>query len=287
MRNSLECPSFFEWNGHYYLIVGLCGCYASATPDFREYDDMALDGRDVYDGLVVPMVISWKDNRRLICGWVAPFGTCFVWRELVQLPDHQLGIRWAPEFVPQAKSGVLLQRGPFRSGEPVTLTAVETGFSGCSMTVDGSKGGKIALRIIPENGNACELQIDLDGKWAQFEEIPAGREKEFAKPLPLIREIMDEWRDRITYFRNLPREVQKNCHFSSGNFRLDKLRGTDGKFELKVVFKYEKKYPATIIDAEIAGLRTMVSFRGGFKVKSVMLMTSGGAYAENIIRQEF
>lgn len=286
MRNSLECPSFFEWNGHYYLIVGLCGCYSSATPGFEEYDDMALDGRDVYDGLVVPMVIPWKDNRRLICGWVAPFGTCFVWRELVQLPDHQLGIRWAPEFIPRAKSANRLPE-PCRSGEPAVLAGVQTDFCGCSMTVDGSKGGKIALKIIPETGNACELQIDLDEKWAQFEETEPGRKNEFAKPLPLIREVMEEWRDKITCFRDLPWNVQRKCHFSSKDFRIDKLRGTDGKFELKLVFKYEKKYPATLIDAEIAGLRTMVSFRGGFRVKTVMLMTSGGAHAENIVRQEF
>jgi len=280
MRNSLECPSFFEWNGHYYLIVGLCGCYSSATPDFDKYDDMALDGRDVYDGMVVPMVIPWKNNRRLICGWVAPFGTCFVWHELVQLPDHRLGIKWCPEFVPAAKS----EKNLPTSG---LIDAAPGEFCGYTLNIDGSEGGKVVFRMEQEDGKMVEFQLDLNEKWMQINEIEPGKDSGFCEPLPTTREIIARNRDKIGYFREMPWEEQAKCHFSSRDYRLDKLCGTGGRFEVRIALKFEKKYPATLIDVEVAGVRTMLSFQQYFKVSRISLMTAGGASVEKIVRQDF
>ena len=57
----------------------------------------------LYEGLGVPMVTSWKNDRRLYIGWlnhVHGWGGWLVFREVVSYPDGHLGLKWVPEITP-------------------------------------------------------------------------------------------------------------------------------------------------------------------------------------------
>ena len=290
MRNTLECPSFFEWGGYYYCIVGMDGFYASPTPDFAHYTDLAAEGLDVYDGEVVPMVIPFGEDRRLISGWIFPFGSYMVVHELVKLPEHALGIKWCPELYPPVKEKTTLCEGV--SGvTSVVVDAVPASYACYEMTVrPGEKGqGKVALRFASASPLApdCELQIDLAAGAAQFESVSPETGDSFCAPLKTMREVMDEWRGRVTSFKEMPMAVKFKCHVFSRDFRIDRLRGIDGDFKLRVMLKFDPVMPSTIIDVEIAGVRTMVSMRADLKVTEVSAMTSGGASIGTIRRSVF
>ena len=81
--------------------------------------------------------------------------------------------------------------------------------------------------------------------------------------------------------------VKYKCHVFSRDFKLDKLRGTDGVFKLRIMVKRDSKLPGTILDTEIAGVRTMVSLRSGYLVSRIELATDGGITIRSIRRQTF
>ena len=290
MRNTLECPSFFEWNGYYYCIVGMDGFYASPTPDFAHYTDLAAEGLDVYDGEIVPMVIPFGEDRRLISGWIFPFGSYMVVHELVKLPEHALGIKWCPELYPPVKEKTMLLDS-VRGENPVVVDAEPAPYVCYEMTVRAGAGGqgKVALRFASASPLApdCELQIDLAAAAAQFESVGPDAGDSFCAPLKTMREVMDEWRDRVTTFKEMPMAVKFKCHVFSRDFRIDRLRGIDGEFPLRVMLKFDPVMPSTIIDVEIAGVRTMVSMRADLKVTKVSALTAGGASVGSVTRDVF
>lgn len=102
MRNSSECPSFFEWNGYKYLIMGVTGFWRTEK-NSSEYIECASKGFDVYEGLSVPMAAKTDNNRVILAGWIGGmgWGSMVVHRELVQYENGDLGMRWLPEFFPK------------------------------------------------------------------------------------------------------------------------------------------------------------------------------------------
>lgn len=275
LKHTLECPGYFEWGGYYYMFVGMSGMYASPTDDFKEYDDLAADGRDVYDGILVPMAMSYKNDRRLVAGWVFPFGSYMVIRELVQLENHQLGIKWCPELFP-----VVRAEKEFPTADGVLEDALNE--DACyEFEIDGSNGGRLALHFNDE----AEFLLDLDAKTAQYETQDNG--KWFMPPLKTMRETVAGYGDSIEIFKEMPMPVKYKCHVFSRDFKLDKLRGTDGVFKLRIMVKRDSKLPGTILDTEIAGVRTMVSLRSGYLVSRIELATDGGITIRSIRRQTF
>ena len=68
-----DCPCYFEWNGHHYLIQGYAG-----KEDFFKHSTSGRPGTwedwrkqipSLTAGLVVPMVVAVPGNRRLLVGW--------------------------------------------------------------------------------------------------------------------------------------------------------------------------------------------------------------------------
>ena len=104
MLNTGECPSFFEWNGYKYLIMGVTGFWRTEK-DSDEYIDYAAKGYDIYEGLSVPMAVKTDDGRVIMAGWLggAGWGSCVVHRELVQLEGGNLGTKWLPELFPKTE----------------------------------------------------------------------------------------------------------------------------------------------------------------------------------------
>lgn len=293
MRNTLECPSFFEWDGRYYLFVGMDGFYRSDSPDFTEYEDLAAQGRDLYDGLLVPMAVPWRGGRELICGWIFPFGSYFVFREIVRVPgSSDPGLRWVPEMMPAIEKKEKLA-DEFPENRIETIDREVPDFCEYEMTVDGSRGGRFALRFLPpeeaEGVPGCEFSLDLDAKTAQFHEIEPDKAEStaFMPALKTMRETVAEWRDRITIFKEMPYDVKRKCHVFSYDFLLDLLKNTDREFTLRIILKFDQKMNATLIDAEIAGCRTMVSLRSALRVDSVSVLADGKADVRDLVKYVF
>ncbi len=101
-----DCPCPFEWNGRHYLLQGFKGF--AYSPDGRPgtYVDWAKEDLAPYDGLAVPMVAPFGENRRIMAGWVESthgWGGWLVFRELIQHPDGTLGMKWVPEIAAPAE----------------------------------------------------------------------------------------------------------------------------------------------------------------------------------------
>ncbi len=246
MNNTSECPSYFTWNGYKYIIMGLDG-YWRTSKDNEEFFDSAALGYDVYDGLAVPMAVRTGDNRVIYAGWVNSigWGSVIVQRELIQYPDGHLGMKWLPECAP--KKDVLLRE----------TTVAET------IAVDAEKSYYYEIDIVPDATGTfmlqfdteCELKLDFSTEIAQFGEV--GGEN-----LPTARDIAKTYHDRNPW--GMP-----GIHLQARNFAIEHVDVMKKPFTLRVIQRYSKKMNCVLIDAEIAGERTMLSCRHGVPIACV------------------
>lgn len=143
-----DCPCDFTWNGYHYLLQGFNG-YARA----KGAAPLALDrASDIYDGLSVPMVAAWGENRRLLIGWQhypqGHWGGWLVFRELVQREDGSLGTKWVKEISPPTPA----QTWRVKGGERFELKLARSdGRYPQAFTVD-PKTSSAFLSVTLENG---------------------------------------------------------------------------------------------------------------------------------------
>lgn len=202
-----DCPSLFDWHGRRYLLQGFSSmaCSLDGTPG--SFCDWSDEPDAAYDGLCVPMVVSWKDDRRLYVGWLrhpAGWGGWLAFRELVAHPDGRLGMKWVPEIKPPVRPRTFRME----AGEAFV----------CKFVRDGE-------------GPALILSVD-----------PRTREASFRDDRP----------DAVFDFP-----------WKADNFKIGGLRGVDGAYEVNVLVWHDRKADATIFDAEIGGMRTMICRREG------------------------
>lgn len=96
-----DCPSLFDWHGHRYLLQGFVNMAYSPDGTPGSFVNWSKEPDKLYEGLGVPMVASWKNDRRLYIGWlnhVHGWGGWLVFREVVSYPDGRLGLKWVPEI---------------------------------------------------------------------------------------------------------------------------------------------------------------------------------------------
>jgi len=104
-----DCPSLFSWHGHRYLLQGFTHMAYSADGAPGMFVDWTDEPDAAYDGLSVPMVVPWNDDRRIYVAWLchpAGWGGWLVFRELVCYPDGHLGLKWVPEIAPPVEPQV-------------------------------------------------------------------------------------------------------------------------------------------------------------------------------------
>ena len=273
MEPCTDCPCAFEWNGRRYLIEGFSGFWSSPDGKSQTYVDLAAEGRDIYDGLGVPMVAEFKDNRRIMGGWLGGqgWGGHLVLRELVQLEDGTVGLKWPAEVLPPMGAERSVTQEATLGGEGLSFDAPEKGSLLLSMTVDPGKAtsnGVFAVRLLGADGKSgCELQVDTARGRAQWSDA---MEQGFAKLLPSGREIMkakqagEAW---AANGRNLP-----IFHSNGRNFCIEQVRGLNKPFTLRVMVFRDPKMNGSVVDAEIAGQRTLVSCRPDLLVKRASLV---------------
>ncbi len=264
MEPTTECQCAFNWNGRHYLMGGFTGLWCSPSGKGGTYVDLAGEGRDVYDGLGVPMVAEFTGNRRILAGWLGGqgWGGHLVLRELVQYEDGTLGMKWPEEAVPPCG-------GNRTTPEGASFDLPPSGRALLSFTIGPGAGtnGVFALRLSGADGKSgCELQLDVLRGRAQWNDAVADG---VAAVLPTGREIMEAkhageaWAGKGC--------AHPNFHRQGRNFSIENVRGMDPPFTLRVIVFRDPKMGGSVVDAEIAGQRTLVSCRPGLWAKSAVV----------------
>jgi hypothetical protein len=117
-----------------------------------------------------------------------------------------------------------------------------------------SKQGKVGISFLPESGEqaGCELQIRLGDLRAQF---GPGSSDHFADQQKSLRE------------GGAPQGAE--------NYAIENLIGVDKPFTVRVLVKNTGKLGGSLIDAEIAGQRTMITYPQGLTVNRLAFHIEG------------
>lgn len=236
-----DCTIYFRWGEYDYVIGGFTGLWSkrSDAPE-TAYEDVVRKGLDFYDGSSVPAITEIPGGRFLMAAWVPirGWGGPLIIRELVQFPDGRVGSKWMSEVTPATgKSRLVAERLSETSAFPVKGESFLLTFN---VRPTEAKRGRMAVSLLPADGekNACELQIDLAARRAQF---GPGSQAGFAERQKSLRE------------GGAPHQV--------GNYAIENLTGVEQGFPVRVIVHSNAKLGGSLIDVEIAGQRTMISFR--------------------------
>ena len=122
-----------------------------------------------------------------------------------------------------------------------------------------AKQGRFGISFLPAQGEqaSCELQLRLDEGRAQF---GPGSLSRLAGSEKSLRE--------------------GGAPASAGNYAIENLIGVDQPFTVRVMVKGDDKIGGSLIDAEIAGQRTMITYRPELTVKKLLIRTQGIALTQ-------
>ena len=250
-----DCTFFFRWGKFDYIIGGFTGLWSKAVgaPD-SAYEDMVRKGFDFYDGSNVPSITEISGGRFLMAAWIPirGWGGNLIIRELIQFPDGRIGSKWMREITPGTEM-------PRALAATVAETATFPAESRSFMLVfrvqpAEAKPGRFGISFLPESGEqaSCELQICPEDRRAQF---GPGSANGFAGPEKSLRE------------GGAPHHV--------GNYAIENLIGVDKPFTVRVIVKGCDKIGGSLVDAEIAGQRTVISYRPDLTVKRLVFRAEG------------
>jgi len=167
---------------------------------------------------------------------------------MVQSPDGRIGTKWMEEIIPATQKERSLAK------EIKETSSFSTGSSSFLLTFDVEPGtdltGKLGALFLGADGenHACEVQVSPKAKKAQYGK---GQTESFSAAEKSLRE--------------------GGSPSSAGNYAIENLAHTDKPFTVRIIVKYEDKFGGSQIDTEIAGQRTMISFRRDLKVEKFLL----------------
>jgi hypothetical protein len=250
-----DCTFFFRWGKFDYIIGGFRNLWSkpAEAPD-AAYQDVVGSGRDFYDGLNVPAITEIPGGRFLMAGWtnVRGWGGNLVIRELLQFPDGRIGSKWMDEIrsesnKPRAIATKLSQTTTFAVDSQSFLLSFD-------VRPTAVEKGRFGISFLSGQGEepSCELQIRLDDCRAQFApRSPNG----FAPPQKTLRE--------------------GGAPESGGNYAIENLIDVARPFRVRILVKGDDKLGGSLIDAEIAEKRTMISYRPDLFVRKLLWRMEG------------
>jgi hypothetical protein len=206
-------------------------------------------GLDFYDGLNVPAITEIAGGRFLMAGWtnIRGWGGNLVIRELLQFPNGRIGSKWMEEILPQTGKPETLAA---RMAETATISADSESFllTFLVQPTDARKG-RFGISFLPKDGEqaSCEVQVLLEEQRAQF---GPGSASGLAANQKSLRE--------------------HGAPHGDGNYAIENLIGVEGPFMVRAIVKRDDKIGGSLIDAEIAGKRTMLSYRPDLSVKRLI-----------------
>ncbi len=233
MRNCLDCPAWFEWRGTHYMLVGFSGMWMSQNSDFAHPVDLAAQGEDLYDGLEVPMVAPFGEDRRILAGWlpIEGWGGLLGIRELVRHEDGILGSRWLEDAMPDVP---LLQ--------------------GNAPGNDVPENFRIDRMLRP--GESFRIRLEGVGTPVEFRLDPGSARAE----------LTSEDSKALTLCEAIPKN-RHHLRSIRGGVAVDHLRGMDVPYRLRLMVRSDRKWDGSVLDVEIAGCRTMLKHFKGFYSK--------------------
>ena len=244
-----DCTFFFRWGDYDYIIGGFTGLWSkSAKASETDYTDVVKQGLDFYNGMCVPAITEISDGRFLMAGWIpmVNWGGTLNIHEMIQYPDGRIGTKWMEEIIPATGKVKTLTKEINEN----SLFDVEA--PSFLLTFDVEPGSqaqsKLGLLLLgsDENNHACEWLINPVAKKAQYGK---GSTDAYADIEKTLRE--------------------GGSPNSARNYAIENLIDTDKPFTVRMIIKFENKYGGSQIDTEIAGQRTMISFRPGLKIEKI------------------
>ncbi|MGN6494833.1 MAG: hypothetical protein ACTHLE_22785 [Agriterribacter sp.] len=246
-----DCTFYFTWGKYEYIVGGFVNLWKRPLGAAGEpWRDEVADGKDLYNGVGVPSVSAIGNGRYIMAGWmpINGWGGPFLVHELIQYPDGKLGTKWMKELVPDTKNAAIRSK----KIEQASAFPVEENSFILSFDVHpkNKKNGKLAVSFLSPDDDqyekACALQIDINALTAQYS---AAVKDSFAAPEKSLRQ------------GGSPQHV--------GNYAIENVMGMDKPFSVRILVKSNAKLGGTIIDTEIAGQNTLVSYRQGLTVKDI------------------
>jgi len=101
------CPSYIHWRGYHYLFSVGFYYYSDQAPS---KDKIQRHPNMLERGLTAPMICHYHDDRALLVGFKSQgaYANRLVVRELVDLGDGVLGIKWIEEMMPERTAPIAL-----------------------------------------------------------------------------------------------------------------------------------------------------------------------------------
>lgn len=234
-----DCTFFFHWGDYDYIIGGFTRLWSKQTvePD-SAYRDITAEGVDFYNGSCVPTITEIPGNRFIMAGWMwmKAWGGPLVIHEMVQLPEGRIGTKWMEELIPATSSDVETFSVTSAQVKTVPSSSFLLTFDVTPLAPDSY----VAINLLPsaDKGmqDACEWRMDATEKRAQYA---------FASYKPV--------RERSLREGGTPQQAR--------NYAIENLIDTDKTFTVRMVVKASEKFDGCVVDTEIAGKRTMISYR--------------------------
>lgn len=256
-----DCTFYFRWGKFDYIIGGFTDLWSkSVSAESNEYKSVVERGEDFYNGFNVPAITEITDERFIMSGWlpVRGWGGPLLIHEMIQYPDGRIGTKWMKELIPD--TGV--SKNIIKQLDKTVFSDVSAQSFMLSFDVIPSKekGDKFSVSFLPAEGTdkGCEFQMRLKDLVAQYGNASFA---EYAVAEKSVRE------------GGQPQEAR--------NYAIEKLIGVDKPFTVRMVVKYSDKLGGVLIDSEIAGQRTMITYRPDLLVKKLMFR-SDGAQVRNV-----
>lgn len=229
-----DCTFPFSVGNRDYIIGGFTGLWSKPTgAPATEFTDMVKEGKDCYNGLSVPAVTTLPDGRTLMSGWLKMknWGGALVTHEIIpDGNDGALGSRWVEELIPNLPEVTL------KAGEPV---ATPSSFI-CNFTLMPEKAGNGNATLSFGDGTIWTINLDSDRAW-------------FASSAD-----------------DTPRTLAEGGNLAEArDYAITARTAESKKIPVRVIVYSRPKFDGSIIDVEIDGRRTMLSYRPGLTVSDI------------------
>lgn len=250
-----DCTFYFRWGKFDYIIGGFIDLWSKPIgAAISEYNSIVKQGEDFYNGFNVPAISEIYDGRYIMSGWlpVRGWGGPLLIHEMMQYPNGRIGTKWMKELVP--KTGIAQTIMKELNGTEFYDAGSDSFMLSFDVVPTMKKNGKFAINFLPSEGTekGCEFQLRLDDLVAQYGNASFAN---YATAEKSIRE------------GGKPQDAR--------NYAIEKLIGVDKPFTVRMVVKYSDKLGGVLIDSEIAGQRTMITYRPDLAVKKLMFKSDG------------
>lgn len=232
-----DCTFPFRFGKYDYVIGGFSGMWRRSEGDSAEgYTDISEIGEDCYDGLSVPAVTTLPDGRTLVAGWIKMqnWGGALAIHEMVECSDGVPGTKFVEELIPD-------------------LPLIGDLEEGVTKAVPESYRYEFAVSPSEAKDNKVTLKFGEDTFWT-----------------------LDFTTDRIYYASDAEtrsRTLAEGGDVSTARDYAIPARlsgaGKDQKIKVRAVIKYDPKYNGSVIDVEVNGNRSMISYRPGLKSREI------------------